>query len=146
MPWCTPWSPGRSRRNSRRELPAGTPLARRQARRPGGAPRGGGPAGALGRAAVSGRGGRVREGKIAEPILLTDAAVKGHPLKGKVDAYLATRSAKHEAPPAFLFGAAMVALGEAEACVAGASHPTGDTIRAALRAIGMAPGTAVVSS
>ena len=90
--------------------------------------------------------GRLREGKIAEPILLTDAAVRSHPLKPKIDAYLATRSTKHEAPPAFLFAAAMVALGEAEACVAGASHPTGDTIRAALRAIGMAPGTDVVSS
>lgn len=90
---------------------------------------------------------RLREGKIAEPILLTEASVKNHPLKGKVEAYLATRPAgKHGAPPSFLFGAAMVALGEAEACVAGASHPTGDTIRAALRGIGMAPGTEVVSS
>ena len=40
----------------------------------------------------------------------------------------------------------MVALGEADACIAGASHPTGDVIRAALRCIGMAPGTSVVSS
>jgi phosphate acetyltransferase len=40
----------------------------------------------------------------------------------------------------------MVALGEAEACVAGAANTTGDVIRAALRAIGMAPGTEVVSS
>jgi phosphate acetyltransferase len=89
---------------------------------------------------------RLRKGKIAEPILLTEASLAQHPLRERVSTYLATRSTKHEAPPAFLFAAALVALGEAEACVAGASHPTGDTIRAALRAIGMAPGTTVVSS
>jgi phosphate acetyltransferase len=89
---------------------------------------------------------RLKQGKIAEPIILTAASLAKHPLREKVDAYLATRSTKHEAPPAFLFGAAMVALGEAEACVAGATRPTADTIRAALRAIGMAPRTEVVSS
>ena len=89
---------------------------------------------------------RLKRGKIAEPIILTEAGLARHPLRERVAAFLATRSTKHEAPPAFLFGAAMVALGEAEACVAGATRPTADTIRAALRAIGMAPGTAVVSS
>ena len=89
---------------------------------------------------------RLKRGKIAEPIILTEAGLARHPLRDRVAAFLATRSTKHEAPPAFLFGAAMVALGEAEACVAGATRPTADTIRAALRAIGMAPGTAVVSS
>ena len=89
---------------------------------------------------------RLKRGKIAEPIILTEAGLAKHPLRDRVAAFLATRSTKHEAPPAFLFGAAMVALGEAEACVAGATRPTADTIRAALRAIGMAPGTAVVSS
>jgi phosphate acetyltransferase len=89
---------------------------------------------------------RLKQGKIAEPIILTAASLAKHPLREKVDAFLATRSTKHEAPPAFLFAAAMVALGEAEACVAGATRPTADTIRAALRAIGMAPGTTVVSS
>ena len=89
---------------------------------------------------------RLKRGKIAEPIILTEAGLARHPLRERVAAFLATRSTKHEAPPAFLFGAALVALGEADACVAGASRPTADTIRAALRAIGMAPGTAVVSS
>ena len=89
---------------------------------------------------------RLKRGKIAEPIILTEAGLARHPLRDRVAAFLATRSTKHEAPPAFLFGAAMVALGEAEACVAGATRPTADTIRAALRAIGMAPGTTVVSS
>ena len=44
------------------------------------------------------------------------------------------------------FGAALVAMGEAEGCVAGAACPTGDVIRAALWAIGTAPGVSLVSS
>jgi phosphate acetyltransferase len=44
------------------------------------------------------------------------------------------------------FGAALVALGEAEGCVAGAAVPTGDVVRAALWAIGTAPGVSLVSS
>ncbi len=45
-----------------------------------------------------------------------------------------------------LFAASLVALGEADGCVAGASHPTGDVIRAALWSIGTAPGVDLVSS
>ena len=45
-----------------------------------------------------------------------------------------------------MFGAALVALGEAEGCVAGATHTTGDVIRAALWLIGTGPGVSVVSS
>ena len=45
-----------------------------------------------------------------------------------------------------LFGAALVAMGEAEGCVAGAACPTGDVVRAALWAIGTAPGVSLVSS
>ena len=44
------------------------------------------------------------------------------------------------------FGAALVALGEAEGCVAGAACPTGDVVRGALWAIGTAPGVSLVSS
>ena len=44
------------------------------------------------------------------------------------------------------FGATLVALGEADGCVAGASVPTGDVVRAALWAIGTAPGVSLVSS
>jgi phosphate acetyltransferase len=44
------------------------------------------------------------------------------------------------------FGAALVALGEADAAVAGAVCPTPETIRAALWAIGTAPGVDLVSS
>lgn len=96
---------------------------------------------------------RLRQGKIADPIVLSDALIKTHPLRKNVEAHLASRDAargKQSPPPSTLnpleFGAAMVALGEAEACVAGCAHTTGDVIRAALRGIGMAPGTEVVSS
>jgi phosphate acetyltransferase len=44
------------------------------------------------------------------------------------------------------FGAALVALGEAEGCVAGAVATTADVLRAALWAIGAAPGVRTVSS
>jgi phosphate acetyltransferase len=44
------------------------------------------------------------------------------------------------------FGAALVALGEADGCVAGAVYPTGEVVRAALWAIGTAAGMSLVSS
>jgi phosphate acetyltransferase len=44
------------------------------------------------------------------------------------------------------FGAALVALGEADGCVAGATCPTGDVVRAALWALGTAPGVSLISS
>jgi phosphate acetyltransferase len=44
------------------------------------------------------------------------------------------------------FAAALVALGEADACVAGAVHTTAEVLRAALWAIGPAAGTETVSS
>lgn len=44
------------------------------------------------------------------------------------------------------FGAGLVALGEADGCVAGVGHTTADVLRAALWAIGPAEGIGVVSS
>jgi phosphate acetyltransferase len=44
------------------------------------------------------------------------------------------------------FGATLVALDEADGCVAGAAVPTGEVVRAALWAIGTAPGVSLVSS
>lgn len=96
---------------------------------------------------------RLRIGKIAEPIILTASMLAAHPLARKVAEHLAARDlargrpgSPQLAPSTVEFGAALVALGEAEACVAGATMPTADVIRAALRGIGMAPGTTVVSS
>lgn len=44
------------------------------------------------------------------------------------------------------FGACLVGLGVADAMVGGAAHPTGDVVRAALWAVGLAPGVQTVSS
>ena len=44
------------------------------------------------------------------------------------------------------FGAALVGLGEADGCVAGAVYSSGEVVRAALWAIGTAPGVTLVSS
>ncbi len=45
-----------------------------------------------------------------------------------------------------IFGAMMVREGEADGSVAGADHPTGDVIRAAIRCVGLRPGISIVSS
>ena len=44
------------------------------------------------------------------------------------------------------FGDAMVAAGDADGCVAGATHSTPDVLRAAIQSIGVAEGSALVSS
>ena len=44
------------------------------------------------------------------------------------------------------FGAALVAMGEADGCVGGCVRTTGEVIRAALWAIGTAPGVSLISS
>ena len=44
------------------------------------------------------------------------------------------------------FGDAMVAAGDADGCVAGATHSTPDVLRAAIHSIGVADGSALVSS
>ncbi len=96
---------------------------------------------------------RLTQEGIAGPIVLTEALIAAHPLREKVIAHLEGRdrargkpSSRLPAPSSIEFGAALVALGEAEACVAGCAHPTADVIRAALRAIGTAPGTPLISS
>ncbi len=45
-----------------------------------------------------------------------------------------------------VFGAMMVREGEADGSVAGADHPTGDVIRAAIRCVGLRPGISIISS
>ncbi len=44
------------------------------------------------------------------------------------------------------FGDAMVAAGDADGCVAGATHSTPDVLRAAIQTLGVAPGSRLVSS
>jgi len=63
-----------------------------------------------------------------------------HPDKFPGDAAAATALAHP-----LTYGAALVALGRADVMVGGATFPSGDTIRAALRTVGTAPGITTVS-
>jgi phosphate acetyltransferase len=100
---------------------------------------------------------RLREEKLAEPIVLGGGGLD--PAKdsrlNQVASFLRERRpdrihdgvhALDVAATPVNFGAALVALGEAEAAVAGAVVSTRDVIRAALWAIGTAPGVDLVSS
>ena len=100
---------------------------------------------------------RLRSQGVMEPIVLggagLDPANDGR--LGRIAGYLRERRpdrvkdgvhALDLAAEPLHFGAALVALGEADGCVAGATVPTGDVVRAALWAIGTAPGVSLVSS
>ena len=77
-----------------------------------------------------------------------------HRFQRIVDFLLAKRSAKgltleaarQLALDPLYFADALVAFGEADGCVAGAVHSTGDVVRAALWTVGTAPGVRTVSS
>ena len=78
------------------------------------------------------------------------------PELGRMAAYLLERrpekaggslaQARTHAAQPLLFAASLVALGEADATVGGAAHTTADVLRAALWAVGPAPGITTVSS
>ena len=100
---------------------------------------------------------RIRAEQIAEPIVIGgDGVLPGSdPRLPRIAQFLRDRrpdrivDGVHALDLASMpvnFGAALVALGEADAAVAGAVAPTRDTIRAALWAIGTAPGVDLVSS
>jgi len=104
---------------------------------------------------------RVRELEIAEPIVVGGKGGQGgldptaDPRASRVAEHLraqrpdAVRDAVHAldlAAEPLLFAASLVALGEADGCVAGAVHPTADVVRAALWAVGVAPDHGLVSS
>jgi phosphate acetyltransferase len=100
---------------------------------------------------------RLEQEKIAEPIVLGAGALvpADDPRLGRIAEYLRQRRPDEvrdgvhaldvAADPAN-FGAALVALGEAEGAVAGAVLTTREVLRAALWAIGTAPGVKQVSS
>jgi phosphate acetyltransferase len=100
---------------------------------------------------------RLRKERIAEPIVLGAGGLNPaeDPRLGRIAEYLRERRPDEirdgvhaldvAADPAN-FGAALVALGEAEAVVAGAVLTTREVLRAALWAIGTAPGVKQVSS
>ena len=100
---------------------------------------------------------RLRREGIAEPILVGPGAVE--PLKDSRHARVAqllrerrpdrVHDAVHAldlASDPLRFAAGLVAIGEADGCVAGAVATTADVVRAALWAIGRAPGVETVSS
>jgi phosphate acetyltransferase len=100
---------------------------------------------------------RLRRDGIAEPILLGPGGVAPDkdPRLQRVANHLRSRRpekvrdgvhAIELASEPLHFGAALVALGEADGCVGGAVHPTAEVIRAALWGIGTAPGVNLVSS
>jgi len=100
---------------------------------------------------------RLRAEGIAEPIVLGPGAVlpEKDPRLQRVANHLRSRRpekirdgvhAIELASEPLNFGAALVALGEADGCVGGAAHSTADVIRAALWGIGTAPGVNLVSS
>lgn len=101
---------------------------------------------------------RVAELGIADPILVggpTGLDPASDSWTGRIAEHLrsrrpdAVRDAVHAldlAGEPLLFGACLVALGEADGCVAGAVHSTSDVIRAGLWAVGVAPEHQFVSS
>jgi phosphate acetyltransferase len=100
---------------------------------------------------------RLRAEKVVEPILLGKNGIDpaNDPRLGRIAALLRERRPERVrdgvhaldlAAEPVNFGAALVALGQADGCVAGALYPSGEVIRAALWAIGPAPGVSLVSS
>lgn len=105
---------------------------------------------------VQAAAGRLAAEGVAEPILLGQG---GEPVRDPLVPQVAellrarrperVRDGVHAldlAADPLTFGAALVALGRADGCVAGAAHTTAAVIRAALWAIGTAPGVSLVSS
>jgi phosphate acetyltransferase len=100
---------------------------------------------------------RLRAERVVEPIVLGGGGIDPakDPRLGKIARFLRERRpdrirdgvhALDVAAEPVNFGAALVALGEADGCVAGAVYPSGEVVRAALWAIGTAPGVSLVSS
>lgn len=106
---------------------------------------------------VAAAAARLRDEGIAEPIVLGGSGIDpaADPRLGRVAEVLRSRRpdrvqdgihALDLAADPLRFGAGLVALGEADACVAGVAHPTADVLRAALWVIGLAPGIPLLSS
>lgn len=100
---------------------------------------------------------RLRAERVVEPIVLGGGGIDPakDPRLGNIARFLRERRpdrirdgvhALDVAAEPVNFGAALVALGEADGCVAGAVYPSGDVVRAALWAIGTASGVSLVSS
>ena len=100
---------------------------------------------------------RLRSQRVVDPIVLGRSGIDParDPRLGRIAQFLRERRpdrvrdgvhALDIAADPVNFGASLVALGEAEGCVAGAVCPTGEVVRAALWAIGTGPGVSLISS
>ena len=97
---------------------------------------------------------RLKEEGLAEPILITkDTAAcspllsdcAGHYFKRRAAKGVTEEEAQATACKPLYFGSLMVALGHADASVGGAVNTTAETVRAALHAVGPAPGIRTIS-
>ena len=82
---------------------------------------------------------------LAEPVVLDDAAGSCSPAV-QAQAEIAPKRDMIDLGDPLHVAALMVAAGEADACVGGATRPTADVVRAALCCIGLAPGVDTISS
>ena len=80
----------------------------------------------------------------AEPVLLGDAGACSPAVQAQAEA--SSWAERIDLRDPLHVAALMVAAGEADACVGGASRPTADVVRAALFCIGPAPGIDAISS
>ena len=85
-----------------------------------------------------------REG-LADPVLVDDPAAFCSPAV-QAEAQASAFKERIDLGDPLQVAALMVAAGEADACVGGATRPTADVVRAALHCIGLAPGVDTVSS
>ncbi len=93
---------------------------------------------------------RLRDEGLAEPILLTDPAgdpalAEFHYQRCRTKGVTEEEASRIAAQP-LCRAALMVAAGQADGCVGGAANTTGETVRAALRCIGVGEGMRLVSS
>ncbi len=86
---------------------------------------------------------RLRAEGLLNPILIEDAASHRSPA---VEAVAESLAKPIDLGDPLAVAVSLVASGEADGCVAGATRPTPDVIRAGLRILGTAPGTSAVSS
>jgi phosphate acetyltransferase len=73
-------------------------------------------------------------------------ACAAHLARRRADRFPTPADARAAAQHPLTFGACLVGIGAADVMVGGAAHPTGDAVRAALWAVGPAPGIGTVSS
>ena len=88
---------------------------------------------------------RLESEGLATPILLDDPAGFCSPAV-RAEAEASTWSERIDLGDPLHVAALMVATGEADACVGGATRPSADVVRAALHCIGPAPGVETISS